>query len=242
MPPLPVHKISTSQWQVTTTGADTSVQVTVRDPQGKRIDKFDKIHTKQMHLIAIDPEHLALTAHVHPTLKAGVFSATLPSLTGAQALFDEYDPTGPLPEQIDRYAMGTPSVSDPQWDLQTRSKVVNGLRFELTQDKLMPGMTMPLTVKVTDPTTGKPAKLSTWLAAKGHMLATQALAPRLYHFHPMGMAGMPGMPGMNTPAPGPGELQFMADVNEKGNFRLFVQVMKQGDTNPTTVSFDVDAQ
>ena len=226
-------------------GTASSVDIQVKDKAGKNVSSFDLIHTKKMHLIGIDPDHLTMKFHEHPVEGAdGTFHVKVP-LTGHVAIFDEYDPKGALKQTIDRSEFGkAPSTArSVSWDFASRTKTVEGLTFKLTDASLMAGMAMPLTVQVTDGT-GKAAKLDTWLAAKGHAFAARQGAPELYHFHPndssMHMPGM-NMPGMGSPAVKPGEITFHAEVKAAGNYRVFVQVMKSGSTTPTTVSFDIKA-
>ena len=240
---MPVHHLvgpTTSAWQLKTTPAKTTVKIAVSDAQGAAVDRFDKIHTKPLHLIAIDVDSLDVVAHAHPTLKNGKFSGSLPSLQGAYALFAEYDPQGALPQTMDRYSVGTPGQSAPGWDFQTKKKTVNGVTVELLAANLMPGMAMPVRVRLTD-ANGKPYTPKTWLAAKGHMLAAQEKAPELYHFHPASGASSGGHNGHGSTQPAKkGEIEFAAEVANSGPHRLFLQFVKKGETTPTTVSFDVN--
>ena len=244
---MPVRPATRSVYDVRPLAGSSSVQVgiEVEDKAGKPVTSFTPIHTKPMHLVTVG-SGLQLVGHDHPTLDSGKFEGTvaLPA-PGQYVLFDEYDPKGPDPETIDRLALNTGGskavFAAPNWDFKTRTKVVDGLTFTLANDDLMVGMEMPLKVKVTD-AAGKPAKLKTWLAAKGHMFATQAGAPALYHFHPSGMVMGHGGTGHMGARPKPGELSFGAQVEKAGPYRLFVDVMKPGSSTRTTVSFDVTAQ
>jgi hypothetical protein len=233
-----------SQWKVkaSATSPQVAVEIKVLDKSGKPVSDFEPIHTKPMHLIAIG-SGLTMGAHEHPTLNAGgAFEATLPLASpGRYVGFDEYDPVGPVPETVDREVFDTAGskgvFEKPTWDFDTRVKEVDGLTFKLNEANLMTGMPMPVKVQVLG-ADGKPAKLDDWLAAKGHMLATQEGAPKLYHFHPMDGGHGGGHGGHTAKA---GELTFHAAVSEKGPYRLFLQVMKPGAVTPTTATFDVVA-
>ena len=244
---MPISPATRSVFDVRPVAGSATVQVgiEVEDKAGKPVTNFTPIHTKPMHLVTIG-SGLQLVGHDHPTLDSGKFEGTvaLPA-PGKYVLFDKYDPAGPVPETIDRFVLNTGGAravfAAPTWDFKTRTKTVDGLTFALAKGDLMVGMEMPIKVVVTDGN-GKPAKLQTWLAAKGHMFASQAGAPALYHFHPSGMVMGHGGMGHMGARPKPGELIFDAKVEQAGPYRLFVDVMKPGSSTRTTVSFDVTAQ
>ena len=221
-----------------------SVAIQVNGADGQPITQFTPLHGMPMHLIAIGPG-LTLAAHVHPKQTARGFTAEVPLPKPAHyVLFDEYQPAPASDAVLDRTETDTASspgkLGTTQWDFSSQTKSVNGLTFKLVKGGLMPGMEMPVSIQVLD-SMGKPAPLQPWIGAQGHLFATQEGAPRLYHFHPSDMGPMgthaAGMPPM--PMPGDGTLAFNASVAEGGPFRLFLQVLKQGDAVPTTVSFDV---
>ena len=242
---MPVANRTRSTWTVKPDVARSSLDVSIqiKDKDKKSLSTFSPIHTKSMHLLAIGPG-LTLAAHEHPSLKNGKFEATVPLPgSGKYVLFDEYDPAGALPQTMDRkvVSVGGSGFAKPSWDFTTRTKTAEGLTFKMTSANLMSGMPMPITVQVLG-ANGRPALLKDWLAAKGHAFATQEGAPKLYHFHPAqpgNGGGHGGHGGGGTPASG--EITFHAAIDKAGAYRVFVQVMKQGATKPTTVSFDVNA-
>ena len=242
---MPVTKPTRSEWtvkpDVATSRLDVSIQI--KDKNKKGLSTFTPLHTKPMHLIAIG-SGLKLAAHEHPSLTNGKFQATVPLPgSGKYVLFDEYDPTGALPQSIDRkvVSLGGSTFAKPTWDFTTRTKTVDGLTFKMTSADLMPLMAMPIKVQVLG-ANGQPAQLKDWLAAKGHAFATQEGAPKLYHFHPTESGGGGGHGGHGGGGAVPGEISFHAAVDKAGAYRVFVQVMKQGATKPTTVSFDVQTR
>jgi hypothetical protein len=224
-----------SDWTLNQDSTALELSIEIKDADDLRVTAFTPIHTKPMHLVAIG-SGLTMAAHEHPDLGAdGLFTGRVPLATlGSFILFDEYDPEGDLPQTTDRLEVDTtPEGSDFElatWDFTTRERTVDGLVFKLTRDHIMLGHPMPVVVEVSNPD-GTPAELDTWLGEKGHMFAVQDLAPKLYHFHPGGHG--PHLRARGTP------LNFAAEVDRAGNYRLFVQVVKAGALVPTTVSFDV---
>jgi len=217
-------------WTVAATSEAIRVDFLVQDKSGQVVKDFADLNTQKMHLFGFDVNNLALLAHSHPTADAqGQFHALLPIAPGGKlGLFAEYQVTGATSGQIDRGEFSSGSEDGAaHFDLVNRKKSANGLTFTLKKDQLMVGMAMPLLVVVTD-ASGQPAALDPWLAKGGHLLAVQAAAPRLYHFY--------ATPGS---IPKPGELSFNCSVDKSGNFRVFVQVLKHGELEPTTVFFDV---
>ena len=144
---MPVTKPTRSEWTVKPDLAKSrlDVSIQIKDKNKKSLSTFTAIHTKPMHLVAIG-SGLKLAAHEHPSLTNGKFQATVPLPgSGKYVLFDEYDPTGALPQAIDRkvVSLGGSTFAKQTWDFATRTKTAEGLTFKMTSATLMSGMPMP---------------------------------------------------------------------------------------------------
>jgi len=188
-------------------------------------------HTKQMHLMAIDPS-LEDYHHIHPE-PIGIdgnygFSFT-PKMSGAYRFFTE---VVPLVSRRQVLAVSTTEVQgqelEPVFIEPTRSYVNEGLRFELVglPLELETGRDYRFELKVLT-SEGEPAKLETVMGAKAHMVAFDAELRGFAHMHPEASLGVSSA-GF-VPVDVDEAFGFVFNVPNPGWYRMFAQIQINGE-------------
>lgn len=188
-------------------------------------------HTKQMHLMAIDPS-LEDYHHIHPEPIGidGNYEFTFsPTMPGAYRFFTE---VVPLVSRRQVLAVSTAEVSGeglkPTFTEPTRVYVKDGLRFELVgfPKDLETGQDYRFELEVTT-AEGEPAKLETVMGAKAHMVAFDEALRGFAHMHPEASLGVSSA-GFTAVEPDE-TLGFAFNVPNPGWYRLFAQIQLNGE-------------
>lgn len=188
--------------------------------------QLKEVHTKRLHLLAIDPG-MTDYQHIHPTAgkKPGEYRFTF---TPKQPFYFLWADVTPLSTDKPLYLRGNlgdlqSAYSAPRFNGSASQAEAGGLHFSLQFDRpLVEGDAAMGTLHVSD-AGGKPfTRLEPLMGAFAHIVGFDADLTGLVHIHPMGAepahAGERGGP----------ELEFHLQPSRAGYIRLYVQVQVNG--------------
>ncbi|HYH35461.1 MAG TPA: hypothetical protein VD814_09955 [Nocardioides sp.] len=196
--------------------------------QGTPVTDYLEEQTKDLHLYVVR-EDLAVFRHLHPTLDdAGSWSApvSLPS-SGDYRVVAEFvarDPGG----NGDHVILGhtVPVAGGPA----EAPAVEPVLQVEVTESPAV-GPEGRLRLRVRDEQ-DRPVRLGTYLGTYGHVTGFHEVSGAMVHLHPLGPP--------ETTENG-AELTFHTEIEQAGDYRLFVQVRVDGYLHMVPVPLTVSA-
>jgi len=201
-----------------------NLTLTVVDPNGSRVNHFETVHEKLMHLFVVS-EDLTFFEHVHPVPEAnGTFTiAVRPPVGGMYRLLADYYPSGSVPQ----LALGTFFVAGApqakQLDQGRREQTSANLTasFRTEPEPLLAAFESRLVYDL-HPSDG----LEPYLGAWGHMLAVSEDLIDLIHIHPFLVTGS--------------VIQFNAIFPRACKYKVWAQFQRLSTVN--TFVFTVDAK
>lgn len=244
-------------------GRPTTVKIRITGPDGRPVTKFDKLHTQNLHLIAVSSD-LKDFSHLHPKLgRDGTFTVTtrFPRAVPYKLMleFDPKGPIGPVTTHVEAKPVGArPANASLALDLIDghASKSVDGATVTLDTDRtIRSGRSTHLAFDLKDERTGRPIRPADWLDMPGHLIVFSEDTGTFIHGHghrmtPGGGGGMElGAGGAHgghgggamLPAPGqPGGVGFEINFPHPGRYRLFAQFKRGEDI--VTVPFNVQVK
>lgn len=185
-------------------GQSSSLFLRVYGPEGTQVRRFDDLHTKPMHLIAVSQD-LEDFAHVHPQLSTwGYLTARLRFARATPyLLFAEFDPMGPTGEQTVRRALlptGAqlkPAALDAGSAFtgsNTRRAQLGNTRVELVGaagQRVRARVQTALHVRLEDPS-GAPIGLTDYMGMPAHAIVVSEDLRDFMHLHAMVTSGSSG--------------------------------------------------
>lgn len=192
-------------------GQTSTVYLRVFRQDGVQVRRFDDLHTKPMHLIAVSQD-LQDFQHVHPRLSA-TYGYLATQLRFARprpyTLFAEFDPQGSAGEHMSRQTVN-PAGAQPgaaQLDANqafdgelTRRYTRGTTRISLVGamgQRLRAGVAASLHVQVDD-TAGAPAALEDYMGMPAHAIAVSQDLRHFLHLHGMPTGSGHGGHGMTS--------------------------------------------
>lgn len=203
-----------------TAGEEVSLTFKVSSPEGEAVKKFDKMHTKSMHVILVSTD-LKDFQHLHPTVKSGgalVTKTTLPRAVRYDA-FAEFDPKGPEDAQLTRGTVAPKRARSPSANLARELRTMEESGYTVvagrtrvtlrtgsgTWPRLQAGRAAHLVFELADARTGKPvADLKTWMQMPGHAIVISKDRKVFQHEHGHMMSGRVSGPAHGHGDPGDG--------------------------------------
>ena len=193
---------------------------------------FTPVHERPLHAFIISRD-LRYFAHEHPAPHGDRFELPIELPPGVYVVLADFLPAGGAPQLVPRTIVtsgfeGTPfgAIAEPEEDVT--AKVIDGTRVALTVD-LRPGrLTGVLRFAFADGKSGEPLRdLQPFLGASGHLLVVSTDLVHAMHAHPEGAGTGP-------------EVSFSAEFPEKGRYKMWVQVLRDGQviTAPFVVQVD----
>lgn len=215
----------TSQPAALRAGRPARLFLELLDPAtGTRVKHLREVHTKLLHLFLVSGD-LQWFAHEHPVLDADHrfhLDVTLPK-PGLYRLLTDFYPAGGTPQLAPQtlLAEGVGPVAHLNADLQPKDTA--NLRAELVTEPAIPlaGQTTRLFLRVR-PDTG----LQPYLGAWAHLLAASDDLIDLIHEHPWIATGGP-------------EMQFNLVFPRARNYRLWIQLQRNGVVNTAVFTVPV---
>lgn len=192
----------------------TDVTFRIAGPDGRPVTRFDEIHDKQMHLIAVRTDTFGFQ-HVHPTMNAaGTWTVPLGLTAGGWRIFTDIQPTDLGATLTLGVNLSVPGDYQPRpLPKSQRSAEIDGYTVTLNGD-LVAGRMSELTLSVSRG--GTPVTdLQPYLAAYGHLVALRANDLAYLHVHPK------GEPGDGITPAGP-DITFGATAPSAGTYRLYL--------------------
>jgi len=197
----------------------TSLRFHVTHPRtGRRVEKFDEIHEKLLHLFVIS-EDRRYFAHEHPEPEPGGYfrlHTQLP-LPGFYRLLTDFYPSGATPQLLP----ASIHVNGPAQPFQLPQSPNLTVKLRTDPEKPIAGLKTMLFFELT-PQDG----LTPWLGAWGHLLSASADLLDLTHAHPA------WEPYRNS-------VQFNLIFPRPGEYTLWAQFQRNGVVN--TARFTVTA-
>lgn len=226
-------------------GQPVTLTLQISGKDGKPVTSFDTLHTKPMHLIAVSDD-LGDLQHLHPTLKKDGTFEVKTTFTKAQpyTLVAEYEPKGKSEQTIAlplALRGGKAAKPDLAAEVDASRKAgyardVGGAHVVLEgADGAKHGKKVTLHLHVTDPATGKPMQLQSWLGMPAHAIVFSQDKKTFLHLH--GMAAGMKMGGMDMDAMDMGGMQMGASgkdiaieaiFTKAGDYKVFVQFEVKG--------------
>ena len=208
------------------------------------VKEFNIVHDMPLHLFIVSQD-LTYYAHLHPQQRANG-SFTIESMVpkaGSYLIYCDFSPVGGIPQVVHRSLITAGFAGDlfaSQAQLEPDkilSKILAGVRFELTLNPAEPVGGKPATLKyhLTDEKTGEPVKdLQPYLGAWGHALILSEDASDYIHSHPTEM-----IPDKVDRAKifGGADVSFDAFFPRPGRYRVWSQFQRHGEL--ITVPFNI---
>jgi Heavy metal binding domain len=220
----------------------------VKHPRsGLPVKEFNIVHDKPFHLFIVSQD-LSYFSHIHPQqLTDGSFAIeTLLPKEGSYHIYCDIFPNGGLPQVVFR-SLTTRGFNGDLFSSRATiepdkvlTKTVDGVRFALTLDPVMPvsGKKLTLKYQLTDEKTGGPVKdLQPYLAAWGHMLILSEDASDFVHSHTTDP--IPENVDRSKVTGGP-DLSFTALLPRPGCYRVWAQFQRR--EKVITVEFTIAAR
>lgn len=199
---------------------DTTIQIQVEDSNGKPVENFDIIHTKKLHVIAVNKD-LSYFNHIHPEPKGkGLFEVKTQFPAGGEyKLFADFVPTGGTATTKSQWVKvegQTASFVPVQPDSQL-TKLIDGKEITLTIDQLQAGKEATLNFHIKDQKSNQPiTNLQQYLGAVGHVVILTEDAKEYLHVHPM-----------DEKSTGP-DAKFMTTFPKSGTYKIWGQFQHEG--------------
>jgi hypothetical protein len=201
-------------------GDKAELAISVKDKNGKAVEKYDIVHEQLMHMIIVSKD-LSSFAHLHPTYTSGgVFKVeyVFPQ-AGEYTLFADFTPTGSgkVLKRETFTAAGVAVSPVPLVADYTAPKTIDGVNVKMSFDHLMAGMELGLKFTLTDAATGKDiTTLQPYLGAVGHVVIVSEDTQTYIHVHPT-----------DESQRGP-TADFMAAFPTTGKYKVFAQFQYNG--------------
>jgi hypothetical protein len=175
---------------------DIPISIIIKDKSNKRIQKFNVVHKKLMHLVIVSKD-LSYFSHIHPVYKGnGEFEITTSFPAGGDyQLIAEVTPHGAVDNSVAKHWLHidgpAAAKTEPLVPDSTLTKVVDGLKVTLSFDgHLMSEMNLNMNFTIHDAATDKPIKdLQPYLGALGHSVAISKDKKDYLHIHPITAKG-----------------------------------------------------
>ena len=213
-------------------GEPVELRLMIHQPDGAKVEEFDELHTKKVHLIIIR-KALDEFAHVHPDIDASgnmTVMHTFP-LGGEYLLFADYKPAGKAAATATgRIKVSGDSPAAPKLTPNVPGVVEgDGLDARVDLKNARAGGSATVVFHVLDKQ-GKPVDdLEPYLGAMGHLVIVSADGKEYVHAHPLSENSADG-----------GVVEFMAHFPKPGIYKGWGQ-FQQSDTvytAPFVVSVD----
>lgn len=210
-------------------GREGKVSFEILDPSGKPIKGYVEAQTKLLHLYVLRSD-LSAFRHLHPTLRAGTWSApvTLPTPGDYRVIAEFTVRNGGHKDEI--ILGGEGSVGGPtpahQPAKQAASDGAVRVALEGTEDVLL---TKRMAVRVSD-RRGRPVKVGAYLGTTGHITGFHVATGAMTHLHPI------GVPTIEHDA---SVLKLHTTFTLPGTYVFFVQVRVDGFLHTLRATADV---
>src|SRR5215471_8784456 len=211
------------------------------------VKEFNIVHDMPFHLFVVSQD-LTYFAHLHPQQQTdGSFTieTTVPK-AGSYIIYCDVFPVGGMP-QVAHRSLITAGFDGDLFSSQAQlvpdkilTKILEGVRFELTLNPVEPVGGRPATLKyhLTDEKTGEPVKdLQPYLGAWGHTLILSEDASDYIHSHPT--ETIPDDADRTKIFGGP-DASFDAFFPRPGRYRVWSQFQRQGKL--ITVAFTINVR
>ncbi|SCL20237.1 hypothetical protein GA0070616_1931 [Micromonospora nigra] len=211
-----------------TAGRAGELRFQIRDAQRRPATRFAVVHDRPMHLIVVRRD-LTGYQHLHPTMAAdGTWSVPLtlpqPGVWRAYADFTAVADDGRQTATTLGVDLVVPGEYAPRpLPAAATGATVDGFTVDSTGTP-QPGLTAPLTFRVTGPG-GAPAALERYLGAYGHLVALREGDLGYLHVHP-------------EPEAADGTVTFWVTTPTPGRYRLYLDFQVGGTVR--TAEFTVD--
>ena len=208
------------------------LKLMIHEPGGQMVEKFDELHTKQVHLIVIR-QGLDEFAHLHPDIDASgnmTISHTF-RLGGEYMLFADYKPAG-KEAAVARGSLKVGGASPPAPKLTPNVPGTiepDGLGARIDLKDVRPGESGTVTFHVIDDRQEPVENLQPYLGAMGHLVIVSADGRQYVHAHPLNESAAPG-----------GVVEFMAHFPVAGVYKGWGQFQRSDTvyTVPFVVQID----
>lgn len=194
------------------------LKLMIHQPGGQMVEKFDELHTKQVHLIVIR-KGLDEFAHLHPDIDASgnmTISHTFP-LGGEYLLFADYKAAG-KDAAVARGRLKVAGDSPPAPKLTPNvpgTIAPDGLGARIDLKDVRPGESGTVTFHVIDDRQEPVENLQPYLGAMGHLVIVSADGRQYVHAHPLNESAAPG-----------GVVEFMAHFPTPGVYKGWGQFQR----------------
>ena len=197
-------------------------------------------HGHEMHLFLVRMPALDHLAHLHPVRVELAFEQTLPSLpAGHYQLFADvvakngYPITGTAQLDLPDLHCAATTGDDTVWT--NGATLAGGAHMMWDHEALKVGVAQALTFRVLE-SDGKPVVLEPYMGMVAHAEVMRTDATVFAHLHPNGSVAMPAlelahrgqMAAMAMPMSTPSTLTFPYGFPTPGDYRIFVQIKRNG--------------
>jgi hypothetical protein len=225
---------------VTEAGHTSTLTLTIRDDQGRKIRFLEKAHERPIHLLVVSTD-LAEFTHIHPDLQPDDSYTVTYSFPhgGTYWLFADYIRPGAA-QSISRFRLSVKGEGRPAEALRPDTnftKIQEGLQVKLTVPaRLRAGQDLPLRFDVSA------NDLEPYLGAWAHIMIVSGDRQEFIHAHPLEGSAVVNT-GQHTHAalgPSPSTISTIAGFRKPGIYRIWVQFQRQEKviTIPYTIQVD----